>query len=152
MPIWNSVLNRFLIVKELVGAFNKEKVQVGAFDGHFDISRSHVESSSVDTTSTSFLRRPVVRSGSTPWSPLRSSRKSSLLLHLSSSYRTAQRSSRIWVSEFFVINIHLVYPQEKKKFNINKEELIQKHTDIDDPPTQPFYAYDYVQPLNILSF
>ena len=49
MPIWNSVLNRFLIVKELVGAFNKEKVQVGAFDGYFDISRSPVESSSVDS-------------------------------------------------------------------------------------------------------
>ena len=40
--------------------------------------------------------------------------------------------------------------QGKKKFNINNEELIELHIDINDPPTQPFDGYDYVQPLDIL--
>ena len=38
MPVLHSVLiNRFLIVKALVGTFNKEKALVGAFSGHCEI-------------------------------------------------------------------------------------------------------------------
>ena len=38
--------NRFLIVKALVGTFNKEKALVGASSGHFETFQSIVDSSS----------------------------------------------------------------------------------------------------------
>ena len=38
-------LNRFLIVKALVGAYNKEKALVGAFSGYCETSRRFVDSS-----------------------------------------------------------------------------------------------------------
>ena len=42
-------LNRFLTVKARiaqVGAFNKEKALTRAFSGHFEISQTHIDSSS----------------------------------------------------------------------------------------------------------
>ena len=39
MPVYSVLFNRFLIVKALVGAFNKEKALVGAFSGRCETSR-----------------------------------------------------------------------------------------------------------------
>ena len=39
----------FLIVNVLLGAYNKEKVLVGAFSGNFETSRSLVDSSSTES-------------------------------------------------------------------------------------------------------
>ena len=47
---FRQCLNRFLIVRALVGTFNKEKALVRAFSGHCDISRRFVDSSSSSLT------------------------------------------------------------------------------------------------------